>query len=119
MTYVPVVVPTPPPSPRTRELAGLLTKVLDEYAKAHPAVTKAEIQAAIRMAQTTAGPDHTKVALGLSVGLGLVVLFLGAGLFYFRTAGGDVEIGPILPMIIMALIILVGVVAVAFKAQSR
>lgn len=118
MTYVPIVVTTPPPSPRTRELAELLGKVLDEYTKAHPAVTKAEIRAAINMAQATTGPDNTKLALGLSVGLGLVVLFLGLGLFYFRSVG-EVEIGPILPMIIMALIALIGVAVLVMKAQSR
>ena len=119
MTYVPVVTstPPPPPSPRTRELAGLLTKVLEEYSKAHPAVTKAEIRAAVRLAQMTAGPDRTKVATVLSLALGLGVAFLTLGLFYFRSAG-DVEYGPFFPMIILAMIVLIGVVALAVKAKS-
>ena len=120
MTYVPIVIPTtvPPPSPRTRELAGLLAKVLDEYTKAHPATSNAEIRAAIRMAQMSAGPDRTKLAVGLSLGVGLGVMMLTLGLFFFRSAG-EVEIGPIFPMIIMALIVLLGLVVAAVKISSR
>ncbi len=120
MTYVPVVTPTPtpPPSPRTRELAGLLTKVLEEYSKAHPATTNAEIRAAVRLAQMSAGPDRTKVAVGLSLGLGLGVAFLMLGLFFFRSAG-EVEVSAILPMIVMGLIVVLGLVLVVVKAQSR
>jgi len=120
MAYVPIVTPTtvPPPSPRTRELAGLLAKVLDEYTKAHPATSNAEIRAAIRMAQMSAGPDRTKVAVGLSLGLGLGVLMLTLGLFFFRSAG-EVEMGPIFPMIIMAVIVILGLVVAAVKISSR
>ena len=42
MIFVPVVTPPTPPSPRTRELAGLLGQVVQEYTKAHPATTRAE-----------------------------------------------------------------------------
>lgn len=120
MTYVPMVTPThvPPPSPRTRELAGLLAKVLDEFTKAHPATTGAEVRAAIRMAQTSAGPDRKKVAAGISLALGLGVAMLTLGLFFFRSAG-DVEIGPIFPMVIMGIIVLLGLVVVIVKMQSR
>jgi len=120
MTFIPIVTPTtvPPPSPRTRELAGLLAKVLDAYTKAHPATSNAEIRAAVRMAQMSAGPDRTKLAAGLSLGVGLGVMMLTLGLFFFRSAG-DVEIGPIFPMIIMALVVLLGLVAVVVKMNSR
>lgn len=118
MTYVPIVTPTPsqPPSPRTRELAGLLSKVLEEYTKAHPSVTKSEVRAAIRLAQSSAGPDNTKIAVGLSLALGLGVLTMTLGLFYFGNSGGF-EIGPILPMIIAVLIGLVAVALAVAKSQ--
>jgi hypothetical protein len=118
MSFVPIVPPTtvPPPSPRTRELAGILAKVLDEYTKAHPATTRAEIRGAIRMAQMSAGMDRTKVAAGVAVALGLGVTMLALGLLYFRNAGG-VEMGTISPMIIMAVIVLLGIVAVIVKTR--
>jgi hypothetical protein len=121
MAFIPVS--TPPTvtalSPRSRELAELLAKVLDEYTKAHPATTHAEIRAAVRMAQMSAGGAQSKVAVGLTFGLGLGVMFLVLGLFYFRSAGGGggegMEIGPVLPVIIMAIIALLGVVMVIAK----
>jgi len=120
MTYVPIVIPTqvPPPSPRTRELSGLLGKVLEEYTKAHPATTKAEIRAAIRMAQMSAGPDKTKVAAGISLALGLGVAMLTLGLFFFASAG-EVNFRAISPMIIMAVIVLLGLVAAVIAIRSR
>lgn len=110
MTYVPIVTPTPtpPPSPRTRELGGLLTKVVDEYTKAHPAMSKAEVQAAFRMAQVARGSNRTAAVLALSVGLGLGALFLGV--FYFLRAG-DIPVGPILPLIIGVIVVLLGILA--------
>jgi hypothetical protein len=98
-------------------LAGLLTKVLAEYQKAHPATTSAEIRAAVRLAQASAGPDRTAVAAGLSVALGLGVLALTLGLFFFRSAG-DVEIGAIFPAVIAGLIVVIGLVAVMVKMKS-
>ena len=116
MTFVPIVTPTPtpPPSPRTRELRDLLSKVVDEYAKAHPATTNAEIRAAFRLAQMGRGSDSTAAVLSLAVGLG--VAMLGLGIFYFFRAG-DLEIRPILPMIIGVAIVAFGILAV-FKARS-
>lgn len=120
MSYVPIVTSTyvPPPSPRTRELSGLLAKVLDEYAKAHPATTRAEIRAAIRMAQMSVGPDRTKVAVGVSLALGLGVAMLTLGLFYFRSAG-NVEIRPSVSMIIIAVIVFLGLVSGIVALKSR
>lgn len=121
MTYVPIVPPTPapPPSPRTRELAGLLSKVLEEYKKAHPATTSGEVKAAIRLAQLSsrsgnpAGP-----ALAVSLGLGLLVAAVFGGVLFLR-AGGDVEISGIMPMLVFGLIVFIGLLAVLVKAMSR
>lgn len=120
MTYVPIVTPTtvPPPSPRTRELAQLLAKVLDEYTKAHPATSKAEIRAAIRMAQMSAGPDRSKAVVGISLALGLGVMMLTLGLVFFQRAGGA-PIEPNLSMVILVIIVLVGLVAGVVAMKSR
>lgn len=121
MIYVPIVT-TPaggqPPSPRTRELADLLAKVLEEYTKAHPTTTQAEIRAAVRMAQMVAGPDRTRVASVLSVTVGVVIGLVTLGLVFFQNSG-DVEVGPALPMIIMALVILLGIVFVMVRLKGR
>lgn len=120
MTYVPIVSPTvtaQPPSPRTRELAGLVSKVVDEYTKAHPNTSGAEVRAALKLAQAATGKDNTAVAVGLSLALGLGVAVL-ALLLFFRSGGGEMEIRPLFPMIIMALIILFGLVAVVMARRQ-
>jgi CHASE2 domain-containing sensor protein len=70
------------------------------------------------MAQTAKGGDMTKVALGLSLTLGLGVAMLLAGLFYFRS-GGEMTWEPAFPMIIMVVIAVLLVVLVVAKSQSR
>ena len=120
MAYVPIVTPPtgqPPASPRTRELAGLLTKVLDEYTKAHPAVTPAEVRAALRLAQMSAGPDRSKVAAGLSVAVGLGVAMLTLGLFFFRSSG-EVDFPVILPLLIMGVIVLLGMILAMIRLKG-
>jgi hypothetical protein len=119
MAFVPVSTPpTYPPSPRTRELAGLLSKVLEEYTRAHPSVTKAEIRSAIRMAQMSAGPDRGKVAvlLALALGIGVAGLLMGLLLYQGAEGGGS---GTMSSMVIAAVIALVAVMMVMVKLQSR
>jgi hypothetical protein len=83
--------------------------VLEEYTKAHPATTRAEIRAAVRMAQmSTAAGNQATAVTAISLALGLVVAFLGFGLFYFRSAG-EAEFTPVLPMIIVALIVAIAI----------
>jgi hypothetical protein len=60
------------------------------------------------MAQVARGSNRTEAVLALSVGLGLGVLFLGV--FFFLRAG-DVAIGPILPLIIGIIVVLLGILA--------
>jgi hypothetical protein len=122
MTYVPIVTPstTPqPPSPRTRELAGLLTKVLEEYQNAHPSVSRSEVRAALRLAQLSTGGDKAPVALVVSLTLGLLVAGVGLGLLFFMRGGGEIEMTSSLPMVIMAIAIFLGIVMVLVKGLSR
>ena len=121
MTFVPINVSTPPipASPRTRELAGLLNQVLEEYQNAHPATTKTEVKAALKMAQMSSGSDTARVAAILSLVVGLLAFALFAGLFYFRSGGGvEMDWAPILPGIIMGIIVVLGIAAVAIKMRS-
>lgn len=121
MMYVPIVphTPMPPLSPRTRELAGILSKVLDEYMKAHPKATKAEIKAAIRMANQSVGPGGNALGLALSVGLGVLMAVLGLGFFVFQGGAGEIDFRSAMPMIVISLIIGLGLVAVLVKAMNR
>jgi hypothetical protein len=119
MTYVPIVPhsPSSPPSPRTRDLASLLTKVLEEYRKTHPATTDAEIRAAVRLAQLTSRSGNPAVPLLVSLCLGLLVAGVLGALFFFRSAGGA-EFGPEMPMVVMALVVFLAIVAILVKVRS-
>jgi hypothetical protein len=117
MTYVPVVTPPPtPPSPRTRELAGLLTKVLEEYTKAHPATTRSEIRAALSMAARATGPAASASA-ALAVGLTLA-LVMGGVIFFYVQGGSPTEFRAALPMVIMSIIVFLGVLLLIIKRRS-
>ena len=70
------------------------------------------------MAQMSSGPDQGKVVVLLSLGLGILVAGLLAGLLFFRGAGGG-EGGEGFPMILAAVIVFVGILIVAVKLQSR
>jgi hypothetical protein len=119
MIFVPVVTPPPtPPSPRTRELAGLLTKVLEEYTKAHPSTTRTEIRAAFSMAVRNAGPGGSGTATTVAVMVGLVLALTLGGLVFFEAQGGTArETG--LPMVVLAMILFVGILLVMVKLRSR
>ena len=82
----------------------------------HPATTRSEIQAAMRMARMSAGPSRGRLPAALSVGIGLLALMVGLSFFYLRDGGG-VEIGPVFPMAVLALIILLGLVVVLIRSS--
>ena len=123
MTYVPVIVPpTQQASPRTRELAGLLGKVLEEYQKTHPGVTDAEVRMALRLASSSVGPAKAaKIAL-LAGLLALMVAVLVTGLFVSGGAdgsgGGGAEAPMALSGIIAGLVVVLGIVAIVIKMRS-
>ena len=110
--------PTVPPSHRTREMANLLTRVLEEYRKSHPATTDAEIRAAVRLAQLASRSGNQAVPAILAVSIGLLVAGVLAGFLFFRSAGG-VEIGTGSPMIIMGVVFVLLVFLMAIKLRNR
>jgi hypothetical protein len=119
MTYVPVVVPpTQQASPRTRELAGLLGKVLEEYKKTHPAVTDAEVRMAFRLASSSVGSvKAAKIAVLVGV-LSLVVATMVAGLFVGGGDGGGADSPIALSGVIAGLVVALGIVAIVKKRRS-
>jgi hypothetical protein len=84
MLYVPVV-PPQPPSPRTRELADLLTHAIEEYEKYHPGVSGEEVRAALRLAAQAsrkAGPDPRPIIVAAALAailVGFLVVAVQAG----------------------------------------
>ena len=80
MLYVTLVLPatTPPPSPRARELAVLLARVTEEYVKAHPSTTRAEVRQALRLAggRTGGGSDRSRLAVITLVGFVLSLVLV-------------------------------------------
>jgi len=120
MSYVPIV-PSPPspPSPRTRELAALLTKVLEEYKRSHPGTKDSEIRAAVRLAQLSSRSGNQALPALLSVGVGLLVAGVLAGVLVLRSSGTPAIDGSAMPMVIVALIVFLLIVLVLVKTTSR
>lgn len=120
MSYIPIVIPvTPnPPSPRTSELAGLLGQVLEEYQKAHPSVTGAEMREAIQIAKSATGGDKGPVAVILSLVVGLLVLATGLGVFFLRS-GGEIDLTSSMPMVVLGVTVFLGIIMAAVKVASR
>lgn len=121
MMFVPVVPPTAgtsPPSPRTRELAALLQKVVEEYSAAHPAVTPAEVRRAVQMTQMSVQGGNRKLALVVVAGLSVMVALLVAGLALFSQGTMPTSGGP-WPLAVFGIMVLVAVAMVVLKLVSR
>jgi len=106
-----------PPSPRTRELADLLGKVLEEYEKYHPAVTGQEVRAALRLAERSSRAAvvgaRTMAGVGLAIGVAVAGMFV-----WVASRGGIWEGGP--PVAIVAAIIaLVAVMVLVRRARGE
>ncbi len=115
MTFVPVVVNPPTPSPRANELGRRLTETIDRFRQEEPGVSPAEIRQALGLATRSAGTDSSAIAAVL----GVLFLALGLGVFFYFTQGGLALDGQ--PLALIALIGF-GVVALAIvtaKLKNR
>jgi len=116
--YVPIVVPPTPPSPRTRELANLLSTVIQEYEKHHPAVTGGEIHQALDLAkQGSQKAMATNRVLVVTVAGGLLAL-AGVGAFMATAAGGGGQVGFPVLAVVVGILLVVGL-AVALKRMGN
>ena len=92
MYFVPIVPSSgtgAPVTPRTRELADLLGRVIEEYEKHHPAVSGSEVRQAMDLAlqrSQKGGADVARLALAAGLG-GLAV----AGVLAYLVMGGGVS----------------------------
>lgn len=82
MSFVPVVVTPPPPSPRARELGDRLTRTIDRYRTENPSVSPSEIQQALSLATRGIGSGNTAAVL---VVLLVGMLLLGVLMFFYIT----------------------------------
>jgi hypothetical protein len=118
MLYVPIVTPPTssqaPASPRARELASQIEKLIQDFQRSYPDTKPADIQEAMRIAW--GGSEVTTSARRLvAVMLGLGMAALAGALLYFRS-GVDVEI-PWVMVAVVAGIVLVLAVAVAARRE--
>jgi hypothetical protein len=115
--YVPIVPMTSsPPSPRTRELADLLSRVIREYESHHPSVTGAEVRGALRLAAQSSSKGMQAASAKVALILGLA-LFVAAGVtFLIQARGRGLEGAGDIPLIAA---VLVGIVLVAVLAALR
>ena len=113
MSYVPIVVPPPqPPSPRTRELADRMARLIVEFEGQYPTATRAEVREAARLAlqATNRGSSVAPVA---AVVLGTLALGAGIGVYFLSVEGGLERLPP--PALLVASVIgLAAVLAVVF-----
>ena len=70
-----------PPSSRARELGDDLTTVIREFQRRHPDLSSAEVQQALRVAETETGfgVSHR----GLALGFALAIMCVGLAAAYF------------------------------------
>ena len=95
MTYVPIVT-TPTqhqPSRQTRELADLLGRVIEEYEKAHPSVSGAEVRHALQLARSASSKTSGAPAMVAALAGGLAVM-VGLGVLLFMRGEGGADFAP-------------------------
>ncbi len=114
MSYVPIVVPPPSPSPRTRELADLLAQVIREYEAQHPSVTSTEVREAARLASASAATGLSRQVVAVTLGLGVAAL---AGAIAFARSSGLELSGIAWPLVLVAVLLVVGIL-VALARRS-
>ena len=118
MTYVRIIVPPTTPAPRTRDLAGEITRTIVDFEQLHSSVTRAEVQQATRLAiQTTGGQGHELAAVAGVLGL-LATAALGAYV-YASGAGGSWLAGIGIPFSLIAVATGLVVVAPALVFRRR
>ena len=119
MTYIPVIVPPQEaPSPRTRELADQLARVIVDFEQNHPTVEAGEIrqaaQLAVRASRTAGGVD----AATITALVGLVVLVVGV-VVYMGITGRFAVDGPFPVLLVNLILIAIVAVAAILLRRSR
>lgn len=71
MTFVPIIVPPPQPSPRAQELSRRVSEVVERFRREHPDMSASEIRQALSMASMRNGSSR---AVLIAVLLGTIAL---------------------------------------------
>ena len=116
MSYEPIVVPPPqPPSPRTRELADRMARVIVEFEGQYPTATRAEVREAARLALQSTSRGSSLAPVG-AVALGVLALVGGVVVYFLAVEGAPGSVPP--PIVLIASIIgLAAVLALAFRRR--
>lgn len=113
MSYVPVFVPPPQPSARTRELADRLTSTIQHYEQEQPRVSSDEVRQAAYMAvERTRGLG--KVRKVATVLLGGALLGAAAGVA-FLAAGGQEGLGQVRLVLVVGVLVVAGVLVMVAR----
>lgn len=120
VTFVPYV-PSPATeaqlSRQTRELADLLGRVVQEYEKAHPTVTGAEVRQALQLARRASTKTSSGDPALIASLVGGLVLMAGLGMYFFMESGGGMSIDG--PWTMAATVVALGIVAVVMAVVRR
>jgi hypothetical protein len=79
MTFIPVIIPSPQPSPRSQELSRRVGELVEQFRREHPEMNASEIHQALSMASTRAGSSkglRTALLLGVALLTALLVFTL-------------------------------------------
>jgi hypothetical protein len=79
MSFVPVVTPPPPPSPRARELARRISEAIEQFQREQPGTSSTDVRQALHLASASSG-NGQKLAL-IAILIGLVLLGILAFIF--------------------------------------
>jgi hypothetical protein len=105
-----------PPSPRTRELADLLARAIEEYEKYHPNISGPEVRAALQLAAQSsrkAGPDPRLITVAATLGALLI------GFVVMATRGGDLGGGATPVVAVVAVVLVIAFMALVLVRQER
>jgi hypothetical protein len=118
--FVPVIPPHhEPPSPRTRELAGLLGRVIEEYEKHHPSVTGREVRAALDLAARNSGTAMSENAKAIAIVSVCVLGFLAAGLAATLSDGGGMPDSLPVAAVAVGLLLVFGVLVLVKRLRGE
>jgi len=115
MIFVPYVPPPQPPSPRTRELASLLGRVIEEYEKHHPAVSAQEVKAALQIAASSSRKGGG-ASMQVAAAVGLAAVLAVGGFVWLATSGGTGSGGSV-PMVALSVGVILVVMLVAVMSR--
>jgi type VI protein secretion system component VasF len=76
MSFVPIVTPPPPPSPRARELARRIAEAIEQFRHEQPGTSSTDVRQALHLAAASSGTAQKLVVTLILAGLVLLAVLL-------------------------------------------